>query len=393
MNKVFFYILYVLGTFLLLEVVVRICFPLPELENFNRINYQILDRKDDQSGYLRNINMIWKSSLDTNYEFEHRLNSYGYRDSKAWDMAKKDKARFLFIGDSFVEGMMSTQDKTIPIGFEQAAIGKGREIEAFNCGMMGIGLNEYIKFLKDAVPIFQPEEVMLVLYSNDAPFQRDYVPQTTLKPKTYSFWKLRILAIIEQLKKEDPIPFQFSPERRPFYKAVPDPSNPWTTNEASLAPQVTPKIANAMKKGDFNYFRTNWILEEEKFLKADVKLRSKLKFIKDFLNQYNTKLTVFYIPSRSQVSNFYYQFERQACLQKCPEFVDLTGGAYQRHARILAEDCKALNIPFKDFTALIRDYEQKGRRMYWNYDDHMRGNSYVLLGKEMYDFWASTNAQ
>ena len=219
-----------------------------------------------------------------------------------------------------------------------------------------------------------------------APFQRSYVPQNNLKAEEYSFWTPRILTVAKHIKAEDPIPFQFLPESRPFYKAVPDPGNPWTFNENDLKVQVSPKIAEAMKKGDFNYFRTNWILEEEKFLKSEIAINDKLGFLKNFLNQFNTKLQIFYVPSRSQISNFYYQFERQACLQKCPDFIDLTGEEYQKHAKTIASNCKELGIPFYDFTDMLRKEEAKGNHLYWNYDDHMRGKGYLLLGKEIYNF-------
>lgn len=386
MKKLFGYFLYFLGTLLFLELVLRFCFPIPEFSNFNRINYQILNRVDNNQGYLRNIEMTWKSTLDTPATFVHHLNKYGYRDKIDWK-AKKNKKRILFIGDSFVEGMMSTSEKTIPSSFTAIANENAMDYEVFNCGMMGIGLNEYMKFVKDAVPIYRPDEVMLVLYSNDAPFQSEYTPQSVLKPVENSIFELRIIKIIDQLKKGDPIPFRFSPEKRAFYKAVPDAGNPWTKNEATLKSEVTTVIADAMKKGDFNYFRTNWILQEDKFLKSPINIKNKLQFIRDYLKKYDCNLFVFYIPSRSQISNYYYQFERQACLTKCPDYLDLTGEEYQIHAKSIAQNCNVLDIPFKDFTPIIRKLESQGKHLYWNYDDHMKGDSYVMLGREIFEFW------
>lgn len=385
-----FYIILIVICLFFVELALRISFPLPEIKNFNRINYQILDRSDDRKGYLRNIHMLWKSTLDTNHSFIHALNTYGYRD-KEWEVAKSDKKRFFFVGDSFVEGMMSPRDKSIPLGFEKAACAQKEEYELYNCGMMGIGLNEYIKFLKDAVPIFQPDEVFLVIYSNDAPFQRQYIPQNRMLPEHYSFWRPRLLDLMDHIQAEDPIPFRFSPELRPFYKAVPDQGNPWTFNEATLSKEVTPTIAAAMKKGDFNYFRTNWILEEEKFLKSDIQLYEKFGFLKEYLSKYNTGLNVIYIPSRSQVSNYYYQFEKQACLLQCPDKLDLTGPIYQKHARSIAQNCAQLGIPFLDLTPFVRAKEEQGKHLYWNYDDHMRGSSYMQLGNEIFRFWKGVN--
>ena len=227
---------------------------------------------------------------------------------------------------------MSTSDATITVGFEKASA--QQDFEWFNCGMMGIGLNEYMKFIVDAVPIFKPDEVFLVLYSNDLPFQREYWPEAPIYPVQNTLdWRLKTL--FNRIKADDPIPFAFSPEKRPFYKAVPDPGNPWTYQEQELKQHVTPRIAAAMKAGTFNFFRSNWILEEEKFLKSPIDLKNKFAFMRDYLERHQCKLNIFYVPSRSQVSAYYFQFERQACLQKCPDFIDLTGDAYQVHAKTI----------------------------------------------------------
>lgn len=368
------------------EVVLRMAFPLPELKNFNRINYQILDPIGaDGPGYLRNINMTWSSSLDTSAAFVHDFNGYGYRD-KEWKIKKKaGEKRIFFVGDSFVEGMMAPQDQRITESFVRAAATSGKSYDVFNCGMMGIGLNEYIKFLVDAVPIFKPDEVFLVLYANDIPFQRAYQPASALVPERYNRLRPRLTEVVDEMGSKAPIPFAWNKEIRPFHEPVPAPGNPWTYNSPQLSNQVSERIAREMRLGKFNFFRTNWILEEEKFLKATPDIADKLQYIRDFLAQQQAKLTVFYIPSRSQISDFYYQFERQACLVNCPDYLSLTGEGYQLHRRVLASESKRLNIPFYDLTDLVKAEEDKGNHLYWDYDDHMRGKGYELLGQAMFD--------
>lgn len=364
----------------------RICYPIPELQNFNRINYQILDGEQASSEYLRNIKMLWKSYPDTNYAFVHELNTYGYRD-KEWKSEKSEDKRIFILGDSFVEGMMSTNEKTIPVGFEKKAKEDGKSVEVFNCGMMGIGLNEYIKFITDAVPIFKPDELILVMYSNDMPFQRAYQPSARLNPTKSKTFRPRLLELIERIKAEDPIPMRFMKEEVPFYKGVPDPSNPWTFKEAELKPHVRPDIAEAMKRGDFNNFRTNWYPNEKAFFSSEIDVHSKFQFIKNYLDEFNCKLSVFYIPSRLQVSDYYYQFERAYCQLNCPESSSLKGEEYQIHAKILGNVCKTYGIPYQDLTSFIRSKEDNNQHLYWNYDDHMRGSSYLMLGEKIYDTW------
>lgn len=378
-------LIYVAILFLFQEAIMRICFPLPELQNFNRINYQILDKQAGGPGYLRNINMTWRSTMDTTATFVHQFNSYGYRDTE-WKRAKPSgKKRIFFVGDSFVEGMMSDQDKTIVEGFKQAAGAEADNWEIFNCGMMGIGLNEYMKFLADAVPIFKPDEVYLVLYSNDIPFQRDYKPQVVLSPEGYSFFTPRLKVVVNQLSADDPIPFRWNRPTQKFYKAVPDPGNPWTTKEKEMAQHVTPEMATEMKLGNFNFFRANWILEEKKFFSQKPNnISAKFKFIKNYLAKHNCTLKVFYIPSRSQVTDYYYQFEKQACLMNCPDTLSLTGEEYQIHQKLLTRVLGKLDVEFNDLTGFVKEKEANGQHLYWNYDDHMRGSSYLMLGKEIY---------
>jgi hypothetical protein len=38
-------------------------------------------------------------------------------------------------------------------------------------------------------------------------------------------------------------------------------------------------------------------------------------------------------------------------------------------------------------TQLVIDEERDGNHLYWNYDEHMRGTSYMMLGKSMYGWW------
>ncbi|MCB0737228.1 MAG: SGNH/GDSL hydrolase family protein, partial [Bacteroidetes bacterium] len=322
-------LIYVGAIFLFQEMVFRFCFPLPELSNFNRITYQILGNNANSQAYLRNGIRTWQSSLDTNAVFDHKLNKYGYRDDE-WKVKKPSgKKRIFFIGDSFVEGMMANQNQTIKQGYINAAEKEADNLQIFNCGMMGIGMNEYVKFIGDAVPVFKPDEVYLIMYANDLAFKDQYHPTKILEPTYHSFITPRLFTIASQIGKNNQIPFKFNPPVIPYFKAVPDSSNQWTFHENTLKAHVTPVIADAMKAGTFNFFRLNWILEEEKFLKMKPNIGVQLQFIRDYMARYKCQLKVFFIPSRSQVSDYYYQFEKQACLVNCPDFMSLKGPEYQ----------------------------------------------------------------
>jgi lysophospholipase L1-like esterase len=331
--------------------------------------------------------MLWKSSLDTEEDFISNLNTYGYRDIN-WKIEKDNsKTRIMFVGDSFVEGLMASDDQTIPKGFANSADLDGKQIEAMNFGMMGIGLNEFIKLIVDAVPIFKPDYVFLVLFSNDIPFERPYFPPHKLKPNYSDNFKPQLFRLLKYSRRNAPVPFRWSLTTKRYYRPVPNKNNPWTTQEATLAPHVTAPVAEAMKRADFNFFRSNWILEEEKFLKEPIDLKEKLKMINDYVVSLGSKLSVFYIPSRNQVSTYYYKYEKEYCLINCPDQLDLTQDLYNSHAKMLTNNCEILEIPFYDMTQLVIDEENDGNHLYWNYDDHMRGTSYMMLGNSMYSWW------
>ena len=386
-KKISALLFYILALLALQEIALRVCFPLPELSNFNRINYQILEPTAGGPSYLRNRDMIWRSYPDTIADFVHQLNQYGFRD-KNWSIDKPaGKERIFFVGDSFVEGMMSTGEETIIEGFKSAAGSQASNYDIFNCGMMGIGLNEYLKFIAGAVPIFRPDKVFLVMYSNDVPFQKAYQPPPSPEPIYFNSWRPRFLELLDFIKAKDPIPFRWNSEKIPFHKPVPDPGNPWTSKEAEWSPHVRPDLKEAMKAGTFNFFRLNWILEEEKFLRQSADISTQFNFLKQFLAKHGTELVVFYIPSRSQISNHYYSFEKASCLQNCPDQIDLTTPVYQVHRKILANECSKRGFAFYDLTDRVKQEEDRGNHLYWDYDDHMRGKGYLLLGETIWERW------
>ena len=77
----------------------------------------ILKYNGEGSMHTRNQNWLWQSAPDTLAEFVHEMNRYGFRDHE-WEVEKTpDRPRALFIGDSFVEGMMVTNEQTITESF------------------------------------------------------------------------------------------------------------------------------------------------------------------------------------------------------------------------------------------------------------------------------------
>lgn len=391
-KKCLFYLLTVVSLFILQEIIFRSVFSLPEVSNFNRIKYSqlIADYGENKKKYITNDAFIWASDPDGAESVLH-LNIYGFRD-KTWRVQPEpSRARVMIAGDSFVEGFMSSDDKTISKGFESAAKEENVSVEAMNFGVGASNTAEYFSLIKDAVPLFKPDYTILVFYANDFPFSdtgtdwfhNDFVPEYSHKffPRLYYvFEKLLNGESVARTWKREPFMFLTSAEKR---------SNPLNNKnyEMYVRKFVSPHILDAMRKGRFNPHVINEYSLYKKRLTLRYNNSEQPSYMKKFIEDSGGKLIIVYIPCRSQVSDSYLQYQREFNQEK--QLQTLTSEEYQVHAQILRDICSNLNIPFLDTTALIKKYEDNGTRMYWNYDEHMKGDTYSLIGAEIYSFWKS----
>jgi len=373
------------------EILLRAIFPVPEVVNFNRINYSPLINVTgyNKTHHLSNTAFRWISEPD-GAEFILRLNVYGFRD-RAWEIEHKTNCRrVIFVGDSFIEGLMANDEETIPRVFENEVFDRNKNIETLNLGVGAIQLPGYFMLIRDAVPLLKPDYLIVIFYANDfiyfIPFNPSwlsppFVPQYSqpLKPRLYY--------IIENMIANNPIPRVWKSPPFPFLAAVPHPSNPWSSKEnaESFSKFVTPSIADAMKKGRFNPHIVNDYKWHEKGLREPINVFPHLRALKNFVGNYSCKLFIGYIPSCNQVSDAYLPFLSKYNENKNPS--SLMGEQYQIHARILENTCRKLNIPFLDFTPILLKHENEGERLYWNYDSHMKGGGYLLVGRYLYKWF------
>lgn len=371
-------ILYFLFLFIIQEIVVRYSYPIPEFSNFDRVQYSSLAGSDDNAEFLRNKTWYWTSAPDTNTEFDHFMNQYGFRD-KEWIRQKPEKKqRVLFIGDSFVEGVMSDQDGTIPSGFIQGA---EKKYDVMNAGILGVGMNSYLQLLTDILPVYRPDQLVICIYSNDLLAETPpLIPTIRRDFKHYAPLRPRIFEFFNQRKNHGNLLPAWHSVRVPFLAATPAITNPFSTNEDILAPQVSKELIPLMKNGTFNAYRTGALLKEAEGLLRTPQLGDAIEYIQELCNEYEVKPVIVYVPSRNQVTDYYLPFERKYCLQ-CSDTLKLSGPEFQTHQNYLGTKCMQNGIPFIDLTPNIRKEESKQHHLYWNYDEHMRRSGYLLLGR------------
>jgi hypothetical protein len=381
-------VVYIAAVFVFQELVFRFFFPIPEISNLDRNEYVVLEPGTEVVEYARNQAYYWESAPDTAALFESHMNAYGFRD-KEWTVEKTTgKKRVLFVGDSFVEGLMAQQDETVPIAFEAAA-GKG-SYDVMNAGVLGVGLDVYLQLTADLTPLYKPDVVFVCLYANDLGREQPVVPNFFLEPEYFSSFKPRLMEVIQQMDDRGPLLFRWQGNSHGYIPACPKPANPWSYAADVLAPEVSPWLAEHMKNGTYNPFRTNGLAMEEVFLKQDPPLGQTVPFLKYICDQSGAELVLVYMPSRHQVTTHYNAFGLESCLTKCSDTINLTLPMYQRHQQVLAQQCQDFDVKFIDLTETVRAEEQRGNHLFWNYDEHMRGNGYKLLGKAIWDLWSGS---
>ena len=372
----------------LLEVAVRAVFPLHEAPGFDRANYSHMGFTPgaDTPSALGHASFTWASDPD-GFAFDHALNLYGFRD-REWSLEKPPgTTRVAFVGDSFVEGFSAPAEATIPATFAALA---GSAVDVLNLGLGGGDLPAYARLLRDAVPLFGPEDVILMVFANDVlPTRFDPAwLRDGLAPQRTSAWAPRTLVVARRLATGNRVPRRWTEAPFAFLPAVPDPRNPWSDGRTAgrLEAFVDPDVARAIRAGRFNPMLVDALPWFGQHLKRPFEITDHLAALQAFLDARNASLHVVYVPTKHQVSDRY--LEAQARFSPPESVTSLLGEEFQVQARLLGETCRALDLPFLDLTPALRKAEREGPALYWNYDDHMRPSGYREVGALVYAWWS-----
>ena len=384
----FFIFIIIAVIFVIQEILFRLVFPVPDVINFNRMEYSQLGFSDGDGGgakYLQNASFTWASGPD-GVENKHALNLYGFRDDGFSLKKSAGRERVLFIGDSFTEGFMASDDETITDYFSRLADKDGLSIEALNMGIASSDMPEYLKLMRDAVPLFTPDDLIMVFYANDFPVP-PFALGDALTPEYSSRFLPRVYYILKNMISGKVVARRWRAKPFPFFAATPSPLNPLSNEEyaAKVRRFADPLVLTAMEEGRFNPFAVDEFDKFKKYLRVGFDFTPYLESVKGFAENKSVRLHIVYIPSRSQVSDAY--LKKQALYTSGGEATSLMGTEYQLHARLIGEATTKLNVPFLNLTPLLKEREAKGERLYWDYDEHMRPAGYEAIGGYIFEWW------
>ena len=370
------------------ETLFRGVFPLPEISNFDRISYSVVpDAFRSAHPSLMNASYLWLSEPDDLRSVQN-LNLYGFRDPRSWKVGPaRSGTRVMFVGDSFVEGVGAGDDETIPLAFGREAQRRPERVETLNLGVSGANLKEYLRLIRDAVPLFRPDTLILIFYANDfpaAPFDPSWLGEP-LRPIFFKPWVPRLAHVLKRATRGEAVPRRWHPQPFAFFRPVPDPANPMTSCPPGYETFVEPALVDAMRRGTLNPNLLDHLGVVEPRLKEPMNIDPHMSALQAFLRPYRTRLLIGYLPHPMQVSDYYLDFEKRYSRNK--EMASLTHARYQGHAAALGHMCKRLGLPFLDLTPRLREEEGHGVRLFWDFDNHMRGRGYTFVGRVVYDWW------
>jgi lysophospholipase L1-like esterase len=374
------------------ELLFRWLFPVPEVADFNRINYTRLGLFGPgltvtRRRGLSNVKVRWESEPD-GFAFDHTLNLYGFRGPTFPIDPPLDRPRILFVGDSFVEGCGAADADTLTEQF-QRILGTGHPVEAVNLGVAAADFPEYALLVRDGVDLLKPRAVFLVLCANDLPAKPP--PGSVTVPPTEwprrSPWLPRALEVYGRHREGRAVPRRIPGGPYPFFAAVPDENNPLTFRKPP--DNIDPAVLDAMRRGKANPWNAGVTGFYDFALSHDFKTdgaREYLAHLASLCRPPGVRLVVVYVPHYAAVNPLYLAAEKRLGGPGFGAQTSLDHAPYRNQQSHLRQVCGELALPFLDTTDAFIQAEQTGR-LFWPIDGHCNADGYRLLAEVCARYW------
>ena len=331
-----------------------------------------------------------------------RINSRGFRGPEYPYEKPENEYRILFLGDSFTEGFMLTEeDHFAEIMKRKLNNMKSKmHFEALNSGVAGWGTDQELLFFQNEGKKYKPDLTILMFYQNDLSYNNE--------PKDWGMYYKPLFKEIdgELVLTNVPVP---KPDKVVHYdqlasegKSVFKRSKEWLYKNSQLYNLVKERIKslhtlykwavrmNLMEKQDadseilpreYNV----WEIKSNESVQAAWKITEALiKKLKEETDAVGSELLVFFIPDETGIHQ-----EEWIKLKKKYGFSD---DNYSAHLPgiILGEVCKRNGITFEDPTELLKiravEMEKENKRLYDPVDGHWNVYGSRSVGDILADF-------
>ncbi len=286
------------------------------------------------------------------FETNISISPQGLRD-RVYPVARSNKARIAFVGDSFAWGAGVEENETIPKILE-TELGGG--IEVLNFGVYGYGTDQELLYL-DRVLEFEPDLVILQIFSNDF---ADIWPNARHQNKPF----YRIAANGSLLLRNVPVP-RLEKSQPSAILEVGGGIARFLSLHSHLWAMSKKAVKNAyfyLNSGNGGYWFSELSVKNSPKLAAKLALEKRL--VAEFqakLKLNKTKMLLVYLPLKEYAS--------QAAFEEALNFYGLDFEKYDRNflGGQLSELAKENEIPFVD---LGDEFENRTSEYYFKYDAH-----------------------
>jgi hypothetical protein len=202
----------------------------------------------------------------------------------------------------------------------------------------------------------------------------------------------RLVELFARLASSEPIYRRWPPHPSiPFFLPVPDSANPWTGVQEP-PPKLDPAFFQAMSAGKIN----PWLWQQSQvipgmlshdFSRGNGSPAPYLERIARSIRAANARLVVAYVPFCGVTSGRYASaLVKMGMERSVAEALD-SAPIYRRQNEMLANLCRAQNLPFADSTEVLIEAEARGTPQYWSVDTHPRPVGYATIARHIYDVW------
>jgi lysophospholipase L1-like esterase len=359
-------------------------FPMPKVSGFNRLRYT---EKGDYEEEFKNAeygNVIWndRCAID-GYDFNNNLNLYGFRGPNPSFQKTKGRDCIVFIGDSFAEGIGSSDNDTIWASFSRLI--RSQSAEVVNLGVAGIGFSRYVELVRDSQRLMHPDWLFLIVCANDLPtipFDANAIEAREFR-HTNEFVP-RIWEVIARRLAGRHIPlFYHRPIEAGDTTGELAPNGMLIAKELGLPEDLDPTVFPMIARGEVNPF----IFIYPKLLYPNLTMDySKQGSIRPYIEEMDrtcreagTRLCVVYIPCHFTVNPKYLALADARHFARTDGESDWSGPRFRQQQKHLADVTDSLGIAFIDMTNPLIEAERRQIETFWPYDGHCTAAGYQIV--------------
>jgi lysophospholipase L1-like esterase len=343
----------------------------------------------------RNAGLIWGpysvvEHATDEFSYQVRINNLGFRD-RDFAARKSGAKRVLVIGDSFTYGWGVDADRSWPKVMERELRKGGLQIEVANLGSPGAGPAEYAALAARAIPVLQPDLVVVAMLQADDLYQAADSPAERQAPageKVLQAVRAYYPHLMQVVLPADVKQIHVSKQelRDIWKKQVTDFERQMTAAEKERFEKLPAEIRAAYQGGMLNPGLLFMAMRHREFLIETCDLGGKgrrgidaaareLAKIRQSAERAHAELLVVAVPYRAYVSR-----RDQADMARLGFDIEDAMTTWSTPDEAIGEACRGAQVRFAALTGEFRE-RARANELYFARDGHFNEAGHAVFGE------------